>query len=55
MGLIILGLLPIIALYLLIFQPKFLFGAIGILIGIGLAWAAGMGILMALFSWLGSA
>ena len=55
MGIIILGLLPILALFLLIFQPKLLFGAIGILIGIGLAWVAGMGVLAALFSWLGAA
>jgi len=54
MGIIILGLLPILALYLLIFQTRFLVGAIMVILGLGVAWVVGMGFLMAVISALGS-
>ena len=54
MGIIILGLLPILALYLLVFQTRLLVGIIAVILGLGLAWVVGMGFLMAVISALGS-
>ena len=54
MGIIILGLLPILAIYLLVFQTRFLVGAIMVILGLGVAWVVGMGILMAIITALGS-
>ena len=54
MGIIILGLLPVLFLYLLIFQTRMLVGIIGFLFGMAVLWVVGMGMLAALFSWLGA-
>ena len=50
MGIILLGLLPILALYMLIFQTRMLVGVIVVILGLGLAWVVGMGFLMAVIS-----
>jgi hypothetical protein len=50
MGIIILGLLPILALYMLVFQTRMLVGIVTVILGLGLAWVVGMGILMAVIS-----
>jgi len=54
MGIIILGFLPVLFLYLLIFQTRMLLGIFGFLLGMAVLWAVGMGMLAGLFAWLGA-